>query len=167
MENLYFWIFATVATCCGFGVLTVRHPITAAVNLIGVMLSLAGIYALLNAPFLGIIQILVYTGAIMMLVVFVIMVVGGAHDKSTPRGGGLPAVVGLVSGLTMVCLVAVVLGRTDLSVDEATVHGTAAALGGELFTFADGRGWYILFEVVGLILLAAMVGAVLLAKRSL
>ena len=71
------------------GVALARHPINGAIALVSVMLALAGIYGLLSGPFLGIVQIAVYAGAIMMLVVFVIMVVGGAMDHQRPSAGAV------------------------------------------------------------------------------
>lgn len=166
-----FWCFAVLAVLTALGVFVARHPITGAVNLVGVMLSLAGIYALLAGPFLAIIQILVYAGAIMMLVVFVIMVLNSARDRSTPHSlpRSLPALVlpALVAGL-----VVIELRRTaaagGLAAHPDAPYGSAEALGAALFDFsAAGHGWYVLFEAVGLVLLAALTGAVLLAKRSL
>ena len=75
IAQIYFSVFATLALACSLYLLVVRHPLYGALSLVGVMLSLAGIYSLLAAPFLGVVQVLTYAGAIMMLVVFVIMVI--------------------------------------------------------------------------------------------
>nr|MBA3938277.1 NADH-quinone oxidoreductase subunit J [Planctomycetota bacterium] len=80
----YFWLFAGIAVLCGLGLLLARHPLNGAIYLIGVMVSLSGIYALLDSPFLAVLQVLVYAGAIMMLVVFVIMVLNQAKDHQIP-----------------------------------------------------------------------------------
>jgi NADH:ubiquinone oxidoreductase subunit 6 (subunit J) len=81
----FFWSFALISVLCGTGLLLARHPINGAIHLVGVMLSLSGIYALLNSPFLAVLQVLVYAGAIMMLVVFVIMVLNQAKDHIIPQ----------------------------------------------------------------------------------
>jgi len=164
----YFWLFATLGVLCALGVLFSRHPITGAVNLIGVMLSISGIYALLSGPFLAIIQLLVYAAAIMMLVVFVIMVLNSARDRSTPQSGpGLKLGALLLPALLVVLMVGVLV-RSELGVDPDARAGSAMALGEAMFAFeADAGGWYVLFEVVGLLLLASLTGAVLLAKHSL
>jgi NADH:ubiquinone oxidoreductase subunit 6 (subunit J) len=81
---LFFWAFTTIAVLCSLGLLISRHPLFGAINLIGVMLSLSGLYALMNSPFLAVLQVLVYAGAIMVLVVFVIMVLNQAKDHKVP-----------------------------------------------------------------------------------
>jgi len=167
LAEAYFWIFAGIATLCGCGVLFSRHPIGGAVNLIGVMMSLAGIYALLAGPFLAIVQLLVYAGAIMMLVVFVIMVLGGATDRRTPMAGllFLPALL-LAAGVAALAIA--VHAQSPLVVDATAKPGEIKALGELLFAFGEeSGGWYLLFEAIGLVLLAALTGAVLMAKRSL
>lgn len=169
IHEIYFWILAGLATLCGVGVLTGRHPIAGAVNLVGVMLSLAGIYGLLAGAFLSIVQVLVYAGAIMMLVVFVIMVLNSARDRTTPGPGFsfLPAL--LLPGM-LVTLIVVVVGRAGLEVVQQPGQevGEIAGIGARLFDFSStGGGYYILFEIVGLVLLVALTVAVLLAKRVL
>lgn len=164
--DIYFIIFACISVLCGIGLLCARHPITGAVNLIGVMLSLAGIYSLLNAPFLGVIQILVYTGAIMMLVVFVIMILNAARDEKTPRMG-LSGMLSLIAPCLFLLCMFLLLKDVDMGTSVAPVaEGTVQELGQVLFDL-DNRGYYILFEVIGLVLLTAIVGAVMLAKRDL
>ncbi|NRA38248.1 MAG: NADH-quinone oxidoreductase subunit J [Planctomycetes bacterium] len=184
--DIYFLIFACISVLCSIGLLFARHPITGAVSLIGVMLSLAGIYSLLQAPFLGVIQILVYTGAIMMLVVFVIMVLNSARDEKTPRMGMSGMVSLVVPCLFLLCMFILLSDLKQVSevADAAhssqstlasshksaevkvTAEGSVQTLGKILFDL-DNRAYYILFEVIGLVLLTAIVGAVMLAKRDL
>lgn len=167
--DLYFYVFAIVAVLCALGLIVARHPITGAVSLIGVMLALAGIYSLLQAPFLGVIQILVYAGAIMMLVVFVIMVLNGAKDYSVPRYGS-PIVLSLLCiPILFLVFLSHALGDAQLATSVAgSPEGTVQALGAQLFdTGESSRGYYVLFEVIGLVLLSAIVGAVFLSKRDL
>ncbi len=167
--DIYFYIFAIIAILCALGLLVARHPITGAVSLIGVMLSLAGVYSLLQAPFLGVIQILVYAGAIMMLIVFVIMVLNGAKDHATPRFGHPVVLLLLVVPVLFLVFLSYALGEANLVLAEGKApSGTVEALGLTLFDMGkDSRGYYILFEVIGLVLLSAIVGAVFWAKRDL
>src|SRR4051812_37494297 len=81
---IYFWLFAVIATACGLNLLLSRHPLNGAISLIGVMLSLSGLYAILHSPFVAVLQVLVYAGAIMMLMVFVMMVLNQAKDHQVP-----------------------------------------------------------------------------------
>jgi NADH-quinone oxidoreductase subunit J len=164
---IYFYVFALTAVLCGAGLLIARHPIKGAICLIGVMLSLSGIYALLHSPFIAVLQVLVYAGAIMMLLVFVIMVLNKAEDHEVPRFDRL-SIIGLAVPVIIALVVASVVANVPLAEDAATPYATIATLGTALFaTGAGSGGWYLLFEAGGLLLLAAVVGAVLLAKRHL
>ncbi len=166
--DIYFYIFAVIAILCSMGVLCARHPITGAVSLIGVMLAIAGIYSLLQAPFLGVIQILVYAGAIMMLVVFVIMVLNSAEDYRVPRYGSPIVLLLLVVPVLFMIFLSNALTSVDLQVAQGAAHGTVEDLGSALFdTHKGGKGYYILFEIIGLVLLSAIIGAVFLSKREL
>lgn len=173
--NAYFSLFTIIAVVCGIGLLACRHPITGAISLIGVMLSLAGIYGLLGGVFLGIVQILVYAGAIMMLVVFVIMVLNSAKERM-PAPSGRLGLVGLAAGIALVATVSSVLlrlgGVPGLKVAEPGKEPLQKPveidqIGQRLFDIASPQAWYVLFEIVGVLLLVAMAGAVLLAKRRM
>jgi NADH-quinone oxidoreductase subunit J len=167
LAQFYFYAFALIAVLCGTGVVTVRHPITAAVALVGVMLSLSGIYGLLGGPFLAIVQILVYAGAIMMLVVFVIMVLNSGTDDAVPSPSSSSWALALIP-LIMVVLLSITFSRIDLAVPEGAQAITIEQIAARLFdTSGSGGGYYVLFEVIGLALLVALTGAVLLAKRRL
>src|ERR1700710_3081337 len=105
-----FWILAPIMVLAALGLLFVRKAVHAALMLAVVMISLALLYAVQNAPFLFAVQIIVYTGAILMLFLFVLMLVGvDASDSvvETIRGQRLlAAIVGLVFGVTLVVGVA-------------------------------------------------------------
>jgi NADH-quinone oxidoreductase subunit J len=162
-----FALLALAALGCGTGVLLARHPLNGAVSLVGAMLALAGIYALLGAPFLGVLQVLTYAGAIMMLVVFVIMVLNRARDHEVPRFDRHAALLAAVPVLLLAGLLPVLL-RGGYPADPAAPRGEPQALAALLFDLAPGGpGWFLLFELVGALLLVAVAGAVLLAKRDL
>jgi len=164
---IYFWMFAVVSVACATGVLCMRHPIQGAVSLVGVMLSLAGIYALLHSPFLAVLQVLVYAGAIMMLLVFVIMILNHGEDHRLPRFDKL-SILGLLLPLGLGAIVVATLHESAPALTEAatTPRMGIETIASNMFDIR-GQGWYILFEIAGLLLLTAVVGAVLLAKRSL
>jgi NADH-quinone oxidoreductase subunit J len=165
LAPLYFWLFAGMALLCACGLLISRHPINGAVNLIGAMVALSGIYALLDSPFIAVLQVLVYAGAIMMLVVFVIMVLNQARDHAVPYPGlgALPALI------IPVALGGVLVWNAQAhapATDAQAVRGSVDALSATLFAVAD-NGYWLLFELTGVLLLIAAVAAVLLSKRSL
>lgn len=171
IAQVYFWIFAAVALLCALSVMFTRHPINGAMSLIGAMVSLAGIYSIIASPFLATLQILVYAGAIMMLVVFVIMVLNTAKDHVTPALDGV-GLFGLVpaAGLgALICRVFVGLdAKASVKMNPAAPRGDVEAISKTLFGAGTHTGgWALLFLAIGLVLLTAIVGAVLLAKRHL
>ncbi|MBK9576116.1 MAG: NADH-quinone oxidoreductase subunit J [Fibrobacterota bacterium] len=175
IEQIYFAIFAFVAVGCALGVLVSRHPIHGAMSLIGLMVALSGVYSLMASPFLATLQILVYAGAIMMLVIFVIMVLNSAKDASTPRFD-LPALVGIFPALAIGAVITRIVLAWDAKDGQQVAEsmakvpaerGTVDAISKVLFGGQQTSGWAILFLAVGLLLLTAIVGAVLLAKRRL
>lgn len=168
---VYFWLFAVVAVVCAQSVLWSRHPINGAMSLVGTMVALAGIYSIIGSPFLATLQVLVYAGAIMMLVVFVIMVLNTAKDHTTPflDGWGLfgltPAIgLGLLFARVFVGLGA----KSSIQMSPDAPRGDVDAISKTLFgSGTHTGGWALLFLAIGLVLLTAIVGAVLLAKRQL
>ncbi|MBO7383891.1 MAG: NADH-quinone oxidoreductase subunit J [Fibrobacter sp.] len=164
---LYFIILAVIALGAAVCVLLSRHPLYGGLSLIVSMVSLAGIYGLVGSPFLGVVQIMVYAGAIMMLVTFVIMVLNGARDSHTPMFDKVSLFV-IPAVIVLAGLVGFALVRAPLAFDAATLRGSVALTSRSLFDVAQtGPGYFMLFEVLGLLLLSAMVAAVLLAKKRL
>lgn len=164
---IYFIVLGVIALGAAVCVLLSRHPLYGALSLIVSMVSLAGIYGLIGSPFLGVVQIMVYAGAIMMLVTFVIMVLNGARDSKTPMFDKVSLFV-VPAVLVLAGLVGFALVRAPLAFDAATVRGSVKLTSETLFNVAQtGPGYFVLFEVLGLLLLSAMVAAVLLAKKRL
>lgn len=167
IANIYFGGLALSALCCGVGVLASRHPLNAAVLLIGAMLSLSGIYALLDAPFLAVLQVLVYAGAVMMLMVFVIMVLNRAREDKLPRFDTW-SVATAAAPLALTALLALTMAKQPLAVAAGAMRGEPEPIAQRMFAMGAGtNGWWLLFVAVGVTLLVAVVGAVLLAKRRL
>ena len=113
-ESILFGVVAVIAVVCALGVLTAKRAVYAAVNMIMIMICLATLYIANSAPFLGAVQIVVYTGAVMMLVLFVIMLVGVAADESiadTVRGH---KVLSSLMGLGLVVTLVTALMRSQL-----------------------------------------------------
>lgn len=167
LAQAYFAVLALAALGCATGLLLARHPLSGAINLVGTMLALAGIYCLLGSPFLGVLQVLTYAGAIMMLVVFVIMVLNRASDHQLPRFDRHSLLLAGVPVLLLAGLLPALL-KGGYANAAGAQRGEPQALAARLFDLAPGGpGWYLLFELVGVLLLVAVAGAVLLAKRDL
>jgi NADH-quinone oxidoreductase subunit J len=160
-----FWILAPVMVVCALGLLFARKAVHCALLLAVVMISLAVLYAVQDAPFLFAVQIIVYTGAILMLFLFVLMLVGvDASDSvvETIRGQRLlAAVVGLLFGVTLVLGVAQVSVGTIAGLGQANEEGNVPAIARVLFTT-----YVFAFEVTSALLITAALGAMVLAHRE-
>ena len=156
-----FYLFSLLAIASALLFVTRRNPVPASLWLVNVMLALAGLYVMLDAPFVGVIQVLVYAGAIMVVFVFVVMLLNlGRSEITDIRSLGARLGAGMV-GLALLANLLVVqrqhIPRVALapSVDNV-VNDVAASL------FTD---YLVAFELTSLVLLVAVIGAVLLAKK--
>lgn len=166
LDVILFALFAIGAVASAVFTITRRNPVAAAMSLIGHFFMLAGLYLTLHAQFVAVVQVLVYAGAIMVLVVFVIMLLNLGNEKQLTERVSVRTTIGtLVAALFAMQVVTSLLARpTGLhNLDaKATEIGATAGIGNALFTT------YIFpFEAVSILLLAALIGAVILAKRHL
>ncbi|MFD2082972.1 NADH-quinone oxidoreductase subunit J [Actinopolymorpha cephalotaxi] len=160
-----FWVLAPIAVLAALGMVLVRKAVHSALLLAAVMMCLAIMYASLDAPFLFAVQVIVYTGAILMLFLFVLMLVGvDASDSvvETLRGQRWMAVGGslLFGILILVALGQVTLGK-PVGLAAATPDGNVPGLASLLFS-----KYVFAFEVTSALLITAAVGAMILAHRE-
>jgi NADH-quinone oxidoreductase subunit J len=142
-----------------------RNPVVCALALALNLVSIAGFYLLLNAQFLALLQVIVYAGAIMVLILFVIMLLNLPEEARRPRGGFFQKSLALVFSAALIVVLATALLRSSAGaryLEPSPEFGTVSALGTDLFT-----KFFYPFEAVSLLLIVAMIGAVLLAKRRL
>jgi len=165
MLTLLFLLFAALAVGCALAMVTQRNPLYSAISLIGVFISLACLYVMLAAPFIAAVQVVVYAGAIMVLVVFVIMLLN-VEEQERSRGRLkflVPAAVVLAAILIAEVAFILVTVR-DFPVTPASGAanvGVTHSIGPALFT------QYLLpFEITSILLLMAIVGAMTLARRG-
>ncbi len=167
MATFVFWAFAGAAILCALLCVLQRSPVAAALWLVGTMFNLAGHSVLMHAPFVAAVQVLVYAGAVMVLFLFVIMLLNLGRTSSDFRGR--TAVVGSVA-LAAVLVAELLVLRGTRTLGIATDLAAAARDPGTnvVRQVAEPmfRQWLIPFEVTSLLLLAAIVGAVILAKRK-
>jgi NADH-quinone oxidoreductase subunit J len=160
-----FWILAPIMVAAALGILFVRKAVHAALLLAVVMIGLAVLYAVLDAPFLFAVQIIVYTGAILMLFLFVLMLVGvDASDSvvETIRGQRVLAVFGgLLLGVVLVVALAQVSLGAAVGLDAANGEGNIQALANILFS-----KYVFAFETTSALLITAALGAMVLAHRE-
>jgi NADH-quinone oxidoreductase subunit J len=165
LTTLLFILFAGTAIGCALTMVAQRNPLYSAISLIGVFISLACLYVMLAAPFIAAVQVIVYAGAIMVLVVFVIMLLNVELEE--PRRNRLAFLVPVAIGLA-----AVLIAETAfiLYSVQASPHTPRENLSNVGLTSSVGTGLfteYLLpFEITSVLLLMAIVGAMSLARRS-
>ena len=162
MLALLFIIFGGLAVGCAVSVVAQRNPLYCAISLIGVFMSLACLYVMLAAPFIAAVQIIVYAGAIMVLVVFVIMLLNvEAEEKRRIRTGFLlPAAIVLAA--ILIGEVAFILWSVEPNPTlQSSDVGLTSSIGAALFT-----SYLLPFEITSILLLMAIVGAMTLARRT-
>jgi len=169
MDSIFFYIVAATAVISGILVVGCKNPINSALSLIMTFFSLATLYVMLDAPFMAAIQVIVYAGAIMVLIVFVIMLLNiriesGKRYMHTRVMGAILGAVVLIETLYVIMRPASQnLTGGNGPIDAATVLnvGHTELIGRALFT-----DYLLPFEITSILLLVAIVGAVLLAKRK-
>jgi NADH-quinone oxidoreductase subunit J len=166
-EAILFSLFSFAAIFFAFNVIFRKNAVHSALHLVGVLLSLSGLFVLLNAQFIAAIQILVYAGAIMVLFLFVVMLlnVKGETPLLTPGAakgfGFLFALLGFVELLWIVLSSGGGEGTAKVAPVLPSQFGSPAEIGRILYST-----WLFPFEVTSILLLIAVIGAVVLAKRK-
>ena len=165
MVALLFILFAGLAVGCALSMVVQRNPLYSAISLIGVFISLASLYVMLAAPFIAAVQVIVYAGAIMVLVVFVIMLLNVEEEtRKRLRLRFLVPTAVLLAGVLIAeaAFVIYFVQAQPSPQDPGTSEiGLTAEIGKGLFTT------YLLpFEITSVLLLMAIVGAMTLARRA-
>jgi NADH-quinone oxidoreductase subunit J len=164
-EVATFWVLAIIAVAAALGMILTRRAVHCAVLLAVVMLILAGMYAMQGAPFLAFVQIIVYTGAVLMLFLFVIMIVGvTASDAVVETIRGQRLFAGL-AGIALLVLLVLVVGHATIGhAAPAGARNSTQNIGGLarlIFTT-----YVFPFEVTSALLITAALGAMVLAHRE-
>jgi NADH-quinone oxidoreductase subunit J len=162
-EALLFFVFAGLAVLGALNLILQRHPIHSALSLILVMASLAVLYLLLGAEFIAAVQIIVYAGAIMVLFVFVIMLLNAGREEPSnmsrmARYVGLPLAAFLLVEMTYLLY----RWSSPAPVESDRAVGSVSSLGRLLFT-----EFVLPFELTSILILIAILGALVLAKKEL
>ena len=162
MISILFYLLAGLAIACAISCVYHKNPLYSAISLVGVFISLACIYLTLAAPFIAATQILVYAGAIMVLVIFVIMLLNLDEEKPLDSltylygvGGGLGVLL-----LGQAFFVFYAVNRSAQQSVESTNVGTAMSIGKAMYT-----EYLLPVEIVGILLLMGIVGAMIMARR--
>ena len=166
MTALIFLVFASIAVFCGVSLVAQTHPIASALSLIGVMGSLAVIYLQLGGEFIAAAQMIVYAGAIMVLFVFVIMLLNAGAEGTSLQVSPFAKYLGMILLVAFLGLISFIiqamLPKTEGVVFGGFKGGTTADVGMKLFTV------YLLpFEVTSVLILIAILGAIVLARKEI
>jgi NADH-quinone oxidoreductase subunit J len=161
-----FFVFSVLSVLGATGLVLFRHPMSGAMSLIVTMISLAGLYALLSAKLIFVLQLIVYAGAIMSLILFIIMFLN-IQTRDLPEEKG--RFYYLIGGIILIIPIATFLIKVVKSLPGSEVTIVGNGFGGVkevgLVLFQD---WLLPFEIVSILLLVSLVGAVVLAgKRRL
>ena len=168
MEAILFYTLAAILVTFAVFTITARNPVRSAVYLISALLAIAGLFLLLQAEFVAAVQILVYVGGIMVLVLFVILLVS-VDRMQAERRASRQWKTAVVLAVTLAVELAFLLARGAEWFEPATaaplIEGRTAnteSVGELLYT-----AYLLPFEIASVLLLVAMVGAVVLAKKRL
>ena len=170
-EHLIFYLFAGVAILGSLFVVVQPNPVYSVLSLVGAFFGLSGLYVLLDAPFVAVIQIIIYAGAVMVLFLFVVMLLNVPREDASEWDRANPVLrpralrLGVVLALLLVAQLVWALLRTPgvgAGVGEQTAGVTSVSeLGRVLFT-----DYMFPFEVTSILILTALLGAVVLARRQ-
>lgn len=165
--SVLFYIFSAVMLIFGVLVVVNRNPVSSALSLVVSFLGLAALFITLNAYFIGVIQILVYTGAVMVLFLFIIMLLDIKTEQRrelnyVAMGGGVIVILALVGQLAIL-LAGFVPGQQKLSLlpDDAAAHQDVKRVGEAVFTDFNFH-----LQLLGVLLLIATIGVVVLSRRQ-
>ncbi len=165
MDQILFFIIAFLAIASAVYFVFAKNPMYAILSLIVTMFSIAGMYILLNAQFLGIVQIIVYTGAIMVLFLYILMMLN-LNKEDESKKENLPKFVGIFSVcILFVGMLGAYKGLSGTTVAESNIDysvGLTKNLGRLLF-----NEYVLPFELASILILAGIVGAVLIGKKDL
>ncbi len=161
--ELLFFGLAVMAVVGAIGLILFKHPMNGAMSFVVTLISLAGLYALLSAKLMFLVQLIVYAGAIMSLIVFIIMFLN-IQDRDLPdeKGRGMF----LLGGAVIITPIAWFLHKIVKSLPGSTTDILGGGFGGVkevgLLLF---KNWLLPFEIVSILLLVALIGAVVLAGK--
>lgn len=163
-----FWVLAIISITASIAMVVTKNPVRSALALVGTFLCVASLYILLSAQFIAAVQVIVYAGAIMVLFLFVIMLLNlGAPGALKERGSLQPVIA---TGLGVCFFIALMLSGSLINLPAAASPsqyeplGTVRGIGINLFD--PKQAWLFPFEATSILLLVAVVGAIIMAKRK-
>lgn len=166
MQLVLFWVFSVLTLLFGLGVVFLRNPVSSAMSLVMSFVGLAALFVTLDAFFIGVVQVLVYAGAVMVLFLFIIMLLDLREEERRPvklsawAGGGI-VIGGFVAALLQVIGSLPALWVTKPALANPGVNDVAQV------GFALFRNFNLPFQIIGVLLLVATIGVVVLSRKEL
>lgn len=164
MIDIVFLVLSIISVGGGLGMVLFAQPIYSALSLIVTIISLAGIFALLSAPFLFMVQIIIYAGAIITLLVFIIMFLNIKEDNLPDEPNKVNTIV---IGAILLIPFNILILKAFYALPQKPMHildnnfGAIKNFGDVLF-----KGWLIPFELISMLLLASLIGAIVYARKD-
>ena len=162
MIEVLFFFFAAVALGAAINVLVQKHVLYSALSLIVMLTAVSALFILLQADFLAVINVIVYAGAIMVLFVFVIMLLNLPVDEDGVDRLRWLKFAGIPLGVFLLSLIGATVWNVGVATNATQMPGTPEAIGQSLFT-----DYVLPFELTSLLILIALMGAVVFAKKDL
>lgn len=164
LHVVLFWILAAVSIGCALGVILSRNPVKSVLFLIATFFAISGLYVLMNAQFLAIVNVIVYAGAIMVLFLFVIMLMN-LNSDAEPQKSRIVQLVAITSGGALFLVLIAALKTVDQNgqnlVDASGEIGLIHHLGMALF-----HDYILPFELSSILFLSAMIGSMIIGKKE-
>lgn len=164
MEAILFYLISASAIVSALFVVFSKNPMYSIISLIITFFSISGLYIMLNAQFLSVVQIIVYSGAIMVLFLYVLMMLNLKEKDEPLKGSAFRILATICGGLVFIGFIGALRGyqQIDFHTNPDSQIGLTKNLGNLLFS------QYVLpFELAGILFLGALVGAVMIGKRDL
>ena len=162
METILFIVFGAIAVGASIMVVTRKNPLASAVYLILALIAVAALFVLRQAHFLAAVQVIVYAGAVIVLFIFVIMLTNVPEDRLPVERNTAVRILGTIAAGALILEIAFLARGFAMPEDPDAGGGTLEAVGRALFT-----DYLLAFEVASVLLLAAVIGAVTLAKKKI
>jgi NADH-quinone oxidoreductase subunit J len=165
MSPLLFWVFASLMLVFGAAVIINRNPVASALSLVVSFLALAALFVSLNAYFIGVIQVLVYAGAIMVLFLFIIMLLD-LRAEELRKINWIASAGGLAVALALIVQIFAVVGK--LSIAQRVLPSLARSTSDDVHRIGLllFQNYNLPFQIVGIVILTATIGVVMLSRRE-
>jgi NADH-quinone oxidoreductase subunit J len=167
IHTIFFYFMAAMILISAYFVVTARNLFRSAIGLLSVLLGIAGLYLLMHSDFVSAVQVMVYIGGIVVLIVFVILLVADASQKTFRLSALWRKGVAVICVSILFCLMSFTLLSHKFDPPKALPNKSASVEEiGRAILSPKANGFVLPFEVISLVLIAALIGAITIARYS-